>query len=373
MILVMKYRLFPTAAQRTALNRTLDICLRLYNETLHVRKQAWEERGESLSLFDTHRLLPGWKQEAPWLAEVYSQVLQEVQERVDLAFKHFFRRVQAGETPGYPRFKGTGWYKSFTFKQPGFGYKLLDNGRLRLSKIGDVKIKRHRPLVGEVKRLTIKRDTLGNWYACFAVEVESEPLEPSPCAQRAPVGIDLGLTHFATLSTGEQVPNPRFFRQDEKALAKAQRQLSACQKGTPAWHKRKRVVQHIHARISNRRKDFAHQLSRSLVDTFQLIALEDLNPSAMVKLPSLAKSISDAAWNQLAQYTSYKAEKAGRTCLLVDPRYTSQDCSGCGERVKKGLSVRVHRCPRCGLVLDRDVNAALNILARGLACIGSNP
>lgn len=369
MILVLKYRLFPTAAQRTALNRTLDICLRVYNETLHARKQAWEQRGVSLGLYDTNKLLTGWKQEASWLGDVYSQVLQEVQERLDLAFKHFFRRVGAGETAGYPRFKGTRWYKSFTFKQPGFGYRLLDNGRLRLSKIGDVKIKLHRPIKGNVKRLIIKRDSVGNWYACFAVEVEPEPLEASPFV----VGLDLGLTHFATLSTGEQIANPRFFRQYEKALAKAQRKLSACAKGTPEWYKRKRVVQHIHQRITNRRKDFAHQLSRSLVDTFQIIAFEDLRPSDMVKLRSLAKSISDAAWNQLVQYTSYKAEKAGRTCVLVDPRYTSQDCSGCGERVKKELSVRVHQCPRCGLVLDRDLNAALNVLARGLTCIGSNP
>ena len=369
MILTMKYRLFPTPAQRTALERTLGICRWVYNKTLQARKEAWEERKEALSLYDTNKRLPMWKEKHPWLRDAYSQVLQEAQERVDLAFKHFFRRVKAGNTFGFPRFKGKGWYKSFSFKQPGFGYKWLDKGRLRLSKIGDVKIKLHRPLEGEVKRLHIKRDALGNWYACFAVEGEPEPLEPTSWS----VGIDLGLTHFATLSTGEQVPNPRFFRQDEKALAKAQRKLSRCEKGTPAWHKAKRVVQHIHQRIANRRKDFAHQLSRRLVDTFQVIALEDLRPSAMVKLRSLAKSIADAAWTQLVQYTSYKAEKAGRTVVLVDPRYTSQECSRCGERVKKDLSVRAHQCPRCDLEIDRDLNASLNILARGLACLGENP
>ncbi|MGH2542320.1 MAG: RNA-guided endonuclease InsQ/TnpB family protein, partial [Ardenticatenaceae bacterium] len=194
------------------------------------------------------------------------------------------------------------------------------------------------------------------------------PLEPAPFV----IGIDLGLTHFATLSTGEQIDNPRFFRHDEKELAQAQRKLSACEKGTPEYHKRKRVVQHIHQRIANRRKDFAHKLSHQLVDTFQVIAFEELNPSDMVKLRSLAKSISDAAWNQLVQMTTYKAAKAGRTVVLVDPRYTSQDCSSCGERVKKELSVRMHHCPRCGLEIDRDLNAALNILARGLACIGES-
>ena len=289
--------------------------------------------------------------------------------RVDLAYQAFFRRVKAGETPGYPRFKGAGWYKSFTFPQAGAGWKLLDNGRLRLSKIGDVKIKLHRPIEGEVKTLSIKRDALGNWYACFAVEVEPQPLAPSPYV----VGIDLGLAHFATLSTGEHVPNPRFFRQDEKALAKAQRKASTFAQGTPQRRKANRAVQHIHERIANRRKNFAHQLSRKLVDTYQVLAFEDLKPSNMVKNHSLAKSISDVAWNQLVQHTTYKAAKAGRTVVLVNLAYTSQDCSGCGERVPKALSVRVHLCPQCGLELDRDVNAALNVLARGLACIGESP
>lgn len=292
MLVALKYRLFPTSAQRTAFERTLGICRWVYNKTLEVRKAAWEERQASLSLYDTNKLLTSWKHEVPWLRDAYSQVLQEAQERVDLAFKHFFRRTQVGATPGYPHFRGQGWYKSFTFKQPGFGYKLLDHGRLRLSKIGDVKIKLHRPLEGDVKRLHLRRDALGNWYACFAVEVAPQPLDSSPWS----VGIDLGLAHFATLSTGEQVANPRFFRQDEQALAKAQRKLAACEKGTPAYRKRQRVVQHIHQRIANRRKDFAHQLSRALVDTFQLIAFEELQPSRMVKRRSLAKSISDAAW-----------------------------------------------------------------------------
>lgn len=370
MRLTYRYRLSPTRAQRTALNRTLDICLRVYNEVLHTRRQAWEKEGVSLTRYGTINLLPQWKAEQPWLADVHSQVLQEVCTRVDLAYQAFFRRVKAGEKEvGFPRFKGTGWYKSFTFPQAGIGWKLLDNGRLRLSRIGDVKIRLHRAIKGEMKTLIIKRDALGNWYACFSVEVEHEPRAPSPHV----VGIDLGLSHFATLSTGEHVPNPRFFRRDEKALAKAQRQASIFAKGTPQRRKANRAVQHIHERIANRRKDFAHQLSRKLVATFQVLAFEDLKPSNMVKNHSLAKSISDAAWNQLVQYVSYKAASADRTLALVNPAYTSQDCSGCGERVPKALSVRVHRCPRCGLELDRDVNAALNVLARGLSSIGSNP
>jgi putative transposase len=229
----------------------------------------------------------------------------------------------------------------------------------------------HRPLEGEIKTLTVKRDALGNWYACFSVEVEPEPQSPSPHV----VGIDLGLTHFAILSTGEQIANPGFFREGEKDLAKAQRRLSKCEQGTREYRKYRRVVQHIHKRIANRRRDFDHKLSRRLVDEFQIVVFEDLDIHDMQVngYRSMHKNIGDAAWNQLVQYTAYKAEYAGRECILVDPRGTSQECSSCGEVVSKDLSVRVHECPHCNCILDRDLNASLNVLSRGLARLGENP
>lgn len=367
--LTFKYRLYPTKAQRTALQATLDACRWVYNKTLEVRKMAWEERREPVSYYDTKKMLPAWKAEHPFLKQSYSQCLADVVKRVDLAFQAFFRRVQAGEKEaGYPRFKGKGWYDSFTFPQCGFGWK-MDGERIHLYKIGMVKIKLHRPIEGKIKTLTIRRDRLGNWYACFSVKLEAIPAAFSDMV----VGIDMGLEKFATLSTGEFIPNPRFFRRDEKALAKAQRKWDKLPKGSRERKKASRVVQHIHARIANRRMNFAHKVSRYLVDTFQLIAFEDLNAKGMMQNHCLAKSIGDAAWNQLIQYTTYKAASADRVVVLVDPRYTSQNCSGCGNRVKKGLRERVHRCGACRLELDRDVNAALNILARGLAGIGSNP
>lgn len=205
-----------------------------------------------------------------------------------MAFDAFFRRVKRGETPGYPRFKGRGWYDSFTFKQAGFGFK-LDGQWLDLSKIGRVQMTLHRPIDGMIKTLTIRRTATGTWFACFSVEAEPEPL-PEP--QRA-VGINVGLTHFATLSTGEQIGNPRFFRKDEQALAKAQRKLSKAEKGTPApdtlWVKRRTVVAYIHERIANRRKDFAHKLSRRLVNEFGIIVVEDLNITRMIKNPPWQK------------------------------------------------------------------------------------
>jgi putative transposase len=361
-----KYRLNPTKQQRTLLANALELCRWVYNETLATRKNVWEQEQISLSLYDTNKLLTDWKKDKPELTQVFSQVLQNVQERVDLAFKAFFRRVKAGEKPGYPRFRGYGRYDSFTYKQ--FGFKILDNGLL-LSKIGLVKIILHRSMEGEIKTLTIRRDAVGNWYACFSCEVEPEPLPKSKKA----IGIDVGLESFVTLSSGEKVPNPRFFRRDEKELAKAQRKLSKAEKGTPERAKRRRAVQHIHHRIANRRKDFAHKLSRQLVNEYGVIAIEKLNGKNMLQNHCLAKSISDASWNQLVQYVMYKAEYAGREVVLVDPRNTSKRCSRCGTLVEKSLSVRVHKCSVCGLSIDRDENAAINILALGLQSLGKTP
>jgi putative transposase len=369
MRLTYRYRLNPTKSQRTALNATLDACRWVYNNALATRKEAWEQRQESVSKYDTIKMLPEWKAQHEWLQQAYSATLQEVCNRVDLSFQAFFRRVKAGEKEvGYPRFKGKGWYDSFTFPQYDSGWRLEDD-RLRIFKVGRVKLKLHRPIDGEIKTLTIRRDTLGNWYACFSCEVEWIAPDPSPHV----VGIDMGLEKFATLSTGVMIDNPRFFRKEEKALAKAQRTLSALPKGTKERAKARRVVQHIHARIANLRKDFAHKFSRYLADVFQVVVFEDLNTKGMMKLRSLAKSIGDAAWNQLIQYTTYKAVSADRRVLLVNPAYTSQDCSQCRDRVKKALSERVHRCSKCGLEMDRDLNASLNILTRGLACVGTNP
>ena len=366
-----KYRLYPTKSQRTKMQTILDCCRWVYNKTLDLRKEAWEERQESLSLYDTNKMLPDWKKEHPWLKDGHAQTMQNAQVRLDLAFQAFFRRVKTGEKPGYPRFRGKDRYDSFTYPQEKSNWRCLDDERVRLSKVGNVKIKMHRPLEGNIKTLTIKRDRLGNWWAAFSCEIEPEPLPPTPDV----VGIDLGLTHFATFSTDEQIENPRFFRQDEKALAKAQRRLSRCEKGAPEYRKCKRVIQHIHQRIANRRSDFAHKLSRKLVNSFQIIAFEKLDIQDMQdgNWCNMNKSISDATWGQLVALTQCKAEWAGRTVVTVDPRNTTQMCSGCNQIVKKDLSVRVHDCPFCGLVLDRDHNAALNILARGLACVGSIP
>ena len=219
------FRLNPSHHQRTVLLKTLDACRWVYNETLAIRKNTWEQEKKTLSLYESNKLLTGWKVEKPELIEVHSQVLQNVQARVDLAFQAYFRRVKAGQTPGYPRFRGSGRYDSFTFKQSGFR---ICEQKLVLSKIGAVKIVLHRSMEGQIKTLTVRRDRVGNWYACFACEVPKHPL--SMC--ESVVGVDVGLESFITLSNGEKVANPRFFRKDELALAKAQRRLSKAEKGT---------------------------------------------------------------------------------------------------------------------------------------------
>jgi putative transposase len=392
-MICVKFRLYPTPAQETKLRHTVDVCREVYNSFLQGREYGYEVDGTAPTEREQEKMLAVWKQSHPELSTVHAHLLQNVAIRVELAFQAFFRRVKNGETPGYPRKKGRGHYDSFTFKEYGNGCKLSENS-VTLSKIGSVQAMVHRHVEGVYKTCTIRRQS-GKWYVCFAVEVgvspcaspENEPLPPS----EEQVGIDVGLNAFAALSNGEFVANPRFFRKDEKALAKAQRKADKFKHARnkeqkAARRKAYKVVSRIHERIRNRRHDFVHQLSRKLVNRFGLIAVEKLNVKNMSKSPApkqdaetgeylpngasakagLNKSILDAAWSMFRFCLAYKAESAGRKYTEVNPAYTSQDCSGCGYRAKKKLSERWHFCPNCGLSLDRDTNAALNILKIGM-------
>jgi putative transposase len=339
------------------LNRTLETCCEVYNSLVNERTAVYEMRKESLSLYAQQSAMGKWKTAHPELSEIHSQVLQNVAVRVDLAFKAFFRRVKNGETPGYPRMKAVGVYDSLTFPQAQkTGCRLIGN-TLHVSKIGQVKAIIHRPLIGKVKTCTIRRQA-GKWFACFTCEYELEPLPKSAES----VGIDVGLHQFAALSDGTFVDNPRFFRRDEKALAKAARKQAKTKKRSAERGKANKVLSRIHERIRNRRHDFVHQFARRLVNQFGLIAVEKLNIKGMVQNHHLAKSISDASWSMFRSVLSVKAESAGRTIAEVNPAYTSQTCSGCGNVAKKKLSERWHFCPICSLSLDRDTNAAFNIL-----------
>jgi putative transposase len=368
-----KYRIYPTKAQETLLNQQLEVCRWLYNKILGTRKDAWEQRKETLGLYDTQNMIPGWKQTEPKFKLVHSQVLQNINVRVDLAFRAFFRRVKAQEkNVGYPRFKGKGRYDSMCYPQYGNGVH-LDGNLLSLSKIGQVKVELHRELCGTPKTVCVRRGSTGKWFVTISCECETKSLPHEPKV----IGVDVGTATFATLSTGDKLKNPRFFKTDEYELAKAQRKLAKAEKGTPARAERRKVVGRIYERIANKRTDFAHKLSRQLVNAYGVIVLEKLDIDEMIEKHTtvfgykLNKSIADVAWSQLAQFTAYKAEDAGRLFLQVDPRNTSKKCSRCGLLVEKDLSVRVHDCPHCGLVLDRDHNAAINILALGLQRMGT--
>jgi putative transposase len=270
----------------------------------------------------------------------------------------------AGEKPGYPRFRGKKRYDSFTFPQSGFS--ITHDNRVCLSKIGTLKMVYHRPVRGKIKTLTIHKSSTGKWYASFSCEIEPEYLPETSTA----VGIDVGLKTFATLSDGQEIENPRFFRAEEKALAKVQRKHSTLAKGTPQRRKHRQAVARVHERIAWRRQNFTHQQSRKIVNQSGLICVEDLNVNRMVHHPCLAKSISDVAWSAFFDQLASKAEEAGRELIRVNPAYTSQTCSRCGHRQKMPLSERIFDCPCCHLHIDRDLNAAKNIKALGLQSVG---
>ena len=360
-----KYRIYLSNGQRHILEQQLELSRWAYNETLAERKRAYEERGASLRLYDTQALLPVWKLTKPELKLVHSQVLQNISVRVDLAFHAFFRRVKEGAAEvGFPRFKGFGRYDSLTYPQYGNGVR-LEGERLILSKVGAVQVVLHRPVEGTPKTVTLTRSRTGKWFACFSCETEAEPLPPTD----AVVGVDVGLSSFATLSDGgKKIDNPRFYRRDEADLKRVQQRKDAA-KNAQNWPEnatQKGILARIHKRIANRRSDFAHKESRTLVNAYQVIVFEDLAPMEMGRSRGMRKSIVDVAWTQFIRMTVAKAEEAGRRVIRVNPKNTTKMCSTCGEIVPKKLSVRVHTCPHCGLVMDRDENAALNILQRGL-------
>jgi len=359
-----KYRVYLTNGQRRILEQQLEECRWVYNETLAIRKRASEDERRTVNWYETKRLLPEWKDARPSLKLIHSQVLQNVTQRVDLAFAAYFRRVKAGEKAvGFPRFKSFGRYDSLTYPQYGNGVR-LDGKRLILSKVGAVQVVLHRPVEGTPKTVTLTRARTGKWFACFSCETEARVLPPTGEV----VGIDVGLASFATFSDGEQIDNPRFYRRDEADLKRVQKRKDAAKKAQdwPENAKQKELLAHIHERIANRRSDFAHKRSRELIDRYQVIVFEELAPQDMGKSRGMRKSIMDVDWTQFIGMTIGKAAEAGRTVILVNPKDTTKMCSRCDELVAKTLSERTHTCPQCGLVLGRDHNAALNILQHGL-------
>jgi putative transposase len=300
-----KYRLHPNRQPRRLLEQQLEECRWLYNHCLAACRAAWQERQESLRLYDQQATWPALKAERPALGGVQSQVLQNVTVRIDLAFQAHFRRCKAGAERGYPRLRGNGRYDSITFPQVPVGCRLAaEDKRVRIAPVGRVQVLLHRPLEGTPEAATICRSGIGQWYAA----VSCAGAEPSPLpATGQHVGIDGGLKAFATLSSGQGLTNPRCVRTEQRAPTKAQRRLCKAEKGTPERATRRKIVARVHERIAWRRGDCAHQHSRRLVNQFDLIAVEDLAVTRMMHHHCLAKSSADAAWTQLGAYRSHKA------------------------------------------------------------------
>jgi putative transposase len=379
-----KERLRPTPEQAQALDVVLWRCRTLYNVALEQRKTAWERCRVSVKRFAQEAEMADIRAKFPEYAAVHSHVLQDVLARLDKAYQAFFRRLVSGEKPGYPRFQGRNRYHSFTYKEYGNGAK-LENGYLILSKIGRIAVHWSQrtgkgtvkgTIPGTPKTVTISKEADG-WYVCFScVDVPAEPLPPTD----RETGIDVGLKVFLITADGNAVENPRHYRKAERELKKAQRRVARRKKGSTRWRKAVQQCARKHQKVKRQRHDFHHKTALALVREYDTIYLEDLQVANMSKRPEpkpdgqsgylqngasrkagLNKSIQDAGWYSFRQILTCKAECAGKRVVEVPPAYTSQDCSSCGERVEKSLSVRTHVCTNCGLLLDRDENAAKNI------------
>ncbi|MGW6449082.1 RNA-guided endonuclease InsQ/TnpB family protein [Lentzea sp. NPDC055074] len=356
-----KYRFYPTVAQATELSRTFG-CVRLvYNKALEARAEAWAHERRLISYGDTSAMLTAWKKTEglAFLSEVSSVPLQQTLRHLQSAFSHFSARRAR-----HPRFKSRKKSRaSAEYTRSAFRWR---DGRLLLAKLPEpLAIRWSRPLPEGVEpsTVTVSRDSAGRWFVSILVETVVDHHVPTTRA----VGVDAGLTALVTLSNGEKITNPRHERKNRQRLARAQRALARKQRGSANREKARRRVARAYARITDQRRDFLQKLSTRLVRENQTIVIEDLNVSGMLR-GRLARAISDASWSQLRSMLEYKAAWYGREVIAIDRWFpSSKACSACGTLTSSmPLSVRTWAC-RCGAIQDRDVNAAKNILAAGLA------
>jgi putative transposase len=358
-ILTFKYRVLPTRRQHLALAAICEDQRQLYNAALEERIGCYRKTGKIRTYVDQCHALVEWRQSDTAAAAIPSNIHRWTLRRLDDAYKAFFRRLRVRNgKAGFPRFRGKGRWDSFGFNEMS-GIR-FNGKRLRWRTLpGGLRVHLHRPLPidADIRSCVFRHDRKG-WAVCFQVAVQV----PGKCPISSAVGLDLGLKVFAYQSDGVATPNPRVARKAEKAMRLRQRALSRCKRGSNRRRKVRCEVTRLHAKIANTRATWLHQQSARIAKSYDLIAVENLNVSGMVKHPTLARSISDASWSKFLAMLDYKAERAGGRLIRVDPRNTSQRCSGCGELVPKSLAVRTHSCPSCGLVIDRDWNAARNIL-----------
>ena len=369
-----KYRLRPNRNQIETLDALFWQARKLYNVALEQRITVYKETGKGVRYPDQWKFFRDERNNNP---EIYGLLnatsVQQMLRRLDKAFSAFFRRMKAGETPGFPRFKGYDRFKSVEYRyRDGCKLRYKENGQVRLyiQNVGEVKIVFHRriPDGAKIKHVVIKRVN-EKWYICLMLEMPDKQIASHQ--EHNAVGIDVGLKSLIATSDGCLVGNPRWLKETLRDLRVAQRKVARRIMGSSRRRKAVKQVARLHEKIANQRNDYWHKLTRDLATSYSHIAVEDLKLKFMNRNKHLARSSYDAGLGIFMQLLAYKVEETGGQLVAVNPAYTSQMCSECGEIVEKDLSVRTHECPCCGLVLDRDVNAARNILQKAFYAPGS--
>ncbi len=343
-----KFRIYPSESQEMQMKEHLWVAKNLWNELLAYSKEHYQKTGKFPNKNELQKLVKG--------KGLYSQTQQTIAHKVSNSVFRVFKLRKKGIKCGFPRFKSIDRMKSLLYPQSGFK---LDK-KLKVTPFGEISIKQHREIEGRIKTLSLKMEASGKWFAVLCAEQDKkEPRQNNGGA----VGIDLGLKTFATLSNGDIIKNPKHLKRYEDKLSSLQKRLSKKKKGSINRKKAKHKVAILHEKISNTRADFLHKTSTSLVNDYSFIALEKLASQDMAE-QNFGKYINDAGWNMFANMIGYKAESAGCQVVFVNPKDTTQKCSNCHGIVKKDLTERIHNCPSCGLSIDRDLNAAKNILLR---------
>ncbi|WP_200796733.1 IS200/IS605 family element RNA-guided endonuclease TnpB [Lampropedia hyalina] len=357
-----RFRFYPTPEQASTLARTFGCARFAYNHMLRLRTDAWMQRQERVGYHATSAALTALKKqpEYEWLNEVSSVPVQQALRHLQTAFGHFFAKRAR-----YPQFKHKDGKQSAEYTTSAFKW---DGSALKLAKMNaplNIRWSRPIPKVAKITTVTVSKDTAGRYFVSLLCD-DAVAAKPEASGK---VGIDLGLTHFAILSTGEKVAAPNTYRKNQAKLAKLQRRLAKKTKGSNRRRKAKLKVAKLHAKVADSRKDFLHKLSTRLINENQVIAIESLSVSNMQKNRCLSKSIADAGWAEFVRQLEYKAHWYGRELVGIDQWYpSSKRCSDCGYTMPKmPLNVRQWTCPECGEHHDRDVNAARNVLAAGLA------
>jgi putative transposase len=362
MIVSYKYRVYPDATVETRLYETLDTCRWLYNKLLEECNTAWDG-GISPTMRGTQARIVTLKDENPFLKSVYSKVLQMVNYTLWSNIAALSQTKKRGRKIGKLRFKSAFRYRTINYNQSGFKID-REHSTITFSKIGALSFNMHRPYTGKVKGVLITHSS-DRWYVIIQAEQEASESK----REGRSVGIDVGLNSFTVDSDGAAVENPRFYEHSQGKIKKIQQSIARKKRFSQNWKKAKSRLEKVYDHVTNQKKDFLHKLSRQYVDTYATICVEDLNIKGLKEKGNstgLHTSIHDASWGRFYSYLAYKAESAGTKLVKVDPRNTSQICSNCGSIVKKSISERVHECPYCGFVADRDYNAAVNIHRVGM-------